>query len=32
MRENCRYRPVDICGLLVGAVAMYTWGNDDEDE
>ena len=19
-------------GLLVGAVAMYTWGNDDEDE
>lgn len=20
------------CGLFVGAVAMYTWGNDDEDE
>ena len=20
------------CGLFVGAVAMYTWGNDNEDE
>ena len=20
------------CGLFVGSVAMYTWGNDDEDE
>lgn len=20
------------CGLFVGAVAMYAWGDDDEDE